>query len=246
MTIRAIRLEKITADDSLQVRAYIDSTTVDSYRALMKSNGPLGSLDVFRTAGGKYLLANGWHRLEAAKELGWPNIECTVHKGERRDAVLFAAGANATHGRPLSRLEKTRAVETLLEDEEWFQWSDRRIAKHCGVSPPTVGRVRERVLNELGRSTSSDSAGGSLKKSYSEKRKRTDKHGKISTIDTTNIGRKPQTQAEKNLADLNGALDTLAGLPFGGRYAVELYGNRITDKADAAIEFATDLGEARA
>jgi len=80
----------------------------------------------------------------------------------------------------------------------------------------------------------------------SEIRLRIDKTGRESAINTRKIGRKPKTQSEKNLADLNGALDTLARLPFGGADAVELYGDAITDKADAAIEFARDLGKARA
>ena len=239
-----IRLDKITVDDPLQVRKCIDLTTVDSYRVLMKSNGPLGLLDVFSTGNGKYLLANGWHRLEAAEQLGWKEIDCEVHTGDKRDAQLFAIRANTYHGRHLTREERRRAVRTLLEDREWFHWSNAKIARHCGLSAPTVASIRDAFINEEVLKSADSRA--SLKNSLSDKRTRMDKYGNVSTINTTNIGRRPQTQAEKNLADLNGALDTLARLPFGGQDAVELYGDRITDEADAAIEFATDLGNARA
>ncbi len=248
MTIEIISLDEILEDDSLQIRDGVDSSLVHTYQNLMKSNGQLGTLDVFPVGSGKYLLANGWHRLKAADELGWPEIDCNVRKGGRREAVLFAAGANAKHGRPFNREEKRRAVRTLFADDEYFNWSDARIARHCGVVRTTVGTYRDVYINEQGQKNASKAAGSSvsLSKLDSEKpRQRIDKHGRESTISTTNIGRKPQTQAEKNLADLNGALDTLARLPFGGQDAVDLYGARITDKADAAIEFATDLGQAK-
>jgi len=243
MNTEMISLDKITVDDSLQVREFIDLTTVDSYRVLMKSNGPLGSLDVFSTGNGKFLLANGWHRLEAAEQLGWKEIDCEVHTGDKRDAQLFAIRANTYHGRHLTREERRRAVRTLLEDPEWFQWSNAKIARHCGLSAPTVATLRDAFINEEVLKSADSRA--SLKNSLSDKRTRMDKYGNVSTINTTNIGRKPKTQAEKNVADLNGALDTLARLPFTANYAVETFGSLITDNADAAIEWLAEFGEAK-
>ena len=34
---------------------------------------------------------------------------------------------------------------TLLEDKEWSGWSNRTIAKRCGVSPDLVDRLRREV-----------------------------------------------------------------------------------------------------
>lgn len=31
---------------------------------------------------------------------------------------------------------------TLLKDDEWSQWSDREIARHCAVHHDTVGTIR--------------------------------------------------------------------------------------------------------
>jgi len=250
MTIEVISLDEIVQENSLQIRECVDPSLVKTYRNLMKSNGPLGSLDVFSIGGGKYLLANGWHRLKAAKELGWPEIDCNVHKGGRREAVLFAAGANAKHGRPLNRQEKRRAVYTLLADEEYFNWSDARIARHCGVVRTTVGTHREAFINEQGQKSAKKAkntgdSSVSLSKLDDGKRLRIDKHGRESTVNTANIGRKPRPQAEKNPADLNSALNILATLPFDADYAVEAFGGQITDKADAAIEWVHGLGQAR-
>ena len=41
--------------------------------------------------------------------------------------------------------DKRRSVLTLLEDEEWGKWSNREIAKKCGVSPDLVDRLRREI-----------------------------------------------------------------------------------------------------
>ena len=38
--------------------------------------------------------------------------------------------------------DKRKAVLTLLEDDEWGQWSDREIARRCKVHHSFVSRVR--------------------------------------------------------------------------------------------------------
>jgi hypothetical protein len=71
-----------------------------------------------------------------------------VHEGGRRDAILFAVGANATHGLRRTNADKRRAVLTLLHDPEWRQWSDSEIAHKCRVSRPLVAEMRaERDAN---------------------------------------------------------------------------------------------------
>ena len=79
--------------------------------------------------GQAYWLADGFHRVRAAQEAGLAGINADVRQGTRRDAVLFSAGANAVHGLRRSNADKRRAVETLLNDEEWRAWSDNEIAR---------------------------------------------------------------------------------------------------------------------
>lgn len=38
--------------------------------------------------------------------------------------------------------DKRKAVLTLLKDDEWSQWSDREIARQCGVSKTFVSNLR--------------------------------------------------------------------------------------------------------
>jgi hypothetical protein len=67
----------------------------------------------------------------------------------RDDAVLFACGANAQHGLPRSRSDKGKAVTTLLSSETWSAWSDREIARRCGVSHGFVAAIRRDHLDTL-------------------------------------------------------------------------------------------------
>ena len=48
----------------------------------------------------------------------------------------------ATHGKPRTNLDKRRAVNVLLSDEEWSQKSDRWIAEKACVTHPFVTRLR--------------------------------------------------------------------------------------------------------
>lgn len=90
-------------------------------------------------------MADGFHRVQAKEATGAKEIKADVHLGENRDAVLYAVGANASHGLRRTNADKRRAVERLLRDHEWKLWSDNAIAKQCGVGHPLVGRIRKEI-----------------------------------------------------------------------------------------------------
>jgi hypothetical protein len=136
-----------------QMRAGLNQDTVNEYAQQMADGVEFPPCIVFND-GDKfsgYWLADGFHRMEAWRRYRRSIDElpetllCEVRRGTERDAVLYAAQANATHGLRRTNPDKRRAVETLLRDEEWGKWSDREIARHCQVSPTFVGKVR----NEL-------------------------------------------------------------------------------------------------
>ena len=123
-------------------------------------------------------LADGFHRLAAARQLGLDEITTDVRKGSRRDAVLHACGANTEHGLRRTNADKRRVVLVLLHDEEWGQWSDREIARRCCVTPPFAGKIREELsVNGLQIDTRKVRRGEQV---YEQ--------------DTANIGRKPTEQ----------------------------------------------------
>ena len=61
-----------------------------------------------------YWLADGFHRCHAAIAAGIEEIAAEAREGGRRDAILHAVGANATHGRPRTNEDRRRAVLMLL------------------------------------------------------------------------------------------------------------------------------------
>jgi len=100
---------------------------------------------VLFTDGQEYWLADGWHRVLAARRAGLTEIAADVHTGTARDALLYSVSANSAHGLPRTNADKRRAVALLLADSEWSQWSDREIARHCHVDNKVVGSMRRKV-----------------------------------------------------------------------------------------------------
>ena len=143
--VRRIPLDAIQVDPTVQQRAAGTSQdVVDEYAEAMRNGVAFPPIDVFGNDDGPFHLGDGFHRLEAHL-LAHPDakdIECKVHPGDRDDALLFACGANAQHGLRRSRSDKVKAVTTLIRSERWSGWSDREIARQCGVSHPFVAAVR--------------------------------------------------------------------------------------------------------
>lgn len=138
---QTLHSSQIRIDGGTQMRAELNATTIEEYAVAMQAGAQFPAIVVYYD-GESYWLGDGFHRLAARKKLFEGAVECEVRSGTRRDAVLCAAGANAAHGLRRTNADKRRAVEALLRDEEWTQWSDREIARRCGVHHELVGIVR--------------------------------------------------------------------------------------------------------
>lgn len=139
--MQQIKIDEIIMDSSTQSRR-MNGPTVYEYAELMQDGVEFPPIEVFHDDRG-YWLADGFHRVAAAKEAGFETIRANVQPGGQREAILYSLGpANSAHGLPLTRQERRDRVVKLLNDPEWAQWSDRVIAKHCSVSQPTVSSIR--------------------------------------------------------------------------------------------------------
>lgn len=171
----------VRLDGGTQPRCEICESTVAEYAEAMQEGANFPAVVVFFD-GADYWLADGFHRYHATRKAGFPTILAEVHAGTRRDAMLYGFGANVRHGLRETRADKRRKVEAMLRDPEWVQWSDREIARKCGVSDKTVGSIRA----ELGLTAEfrSDAA-----------RTYITKHGTPATMQVGNIGQhQPATQ----------------------------------------------------
>ena len=124
----------------------LDSGIVAEYAEAMTAGSQFPPVIVYHD-GSTHWLADGYHRLEAADEAGLTEIKAEVRKGDKRDAILYAVGANRDHGLRRSRADVRRAITTLVQDAEWGQMANRAIADMVGCSPTTVGTVRDQLSN---------------------------------------------------------------------------------------------------
>ena len=171
-----LNLDKIRIDGGTQPRENIDEEIVSEYAMAMVEGESFPDVVVFND-GANYWLADGFHRYHASKKLSYLELNAEVKSGTKRDAVLYSVSANSKHGLRRTNADKRKAVLTLLNDEEWSEWSDREIARHAEVSNGFVSKLRrESTVNNT----------------QSNKRKGADGR----TIDTTNIGK-----SEKPLLD---------------------------------------------
>lgn len=174
-----LEISAIRIDGGTQPRAQLNESAVAEYAEAMTEGVSLPAVTVFFD-GSEYWLADGFHRYHGHKRIGALKIATDVINGTRRDAVLHSVGANATHGLRRTNEDKRRAVETLLHDAEWAKWSDREIARKCGVSHDFANRIRKESL-------SSNDSERPAERTY------TTKHGTTATMQTAGIGK---TQAE--------------------------------------------------
>jgi hypothetical protein len=165
--LRRIPLAAIKIDPTIQQRVNGTSQgVVDDYAEALRDGVRLPPVIVFTDDGVTYWLADGFHRT-AAHQQAYPDVQdikCEVSLGGREDAVLFACGANASHGLRRSNEDKRKAVRALVRSEKWAHWSDHEIARQCRVSPPFVSKLRnehQETFPDGGRGEEDQAAGPS-------------------------------------------------------------------------------------
>ena len=204
--VKEVSLSNIVAHKEVQARIAMNKETIEEYAEAMRKGDKFPPVVVFSDDGASYWLADGFHRYHAAMQIAnkWA-LQAEIRDGGKRKAILYAVGANASHGLRRSREDKRNSVLKLLNDKEWSQWSDREIARQCTVSHPFVSRLRAELTGNV----------------TSENQNRTyrTKHGNLAAMNTGNIGRRRQRdkELEENQRELedaieNGELD-LADVP---------------------------------
>jgi hypothetical protein len=173
----ALTRSDFVMDAGVQQRVALDAEKVREYAELYRDGRDLGRLVIFYDRH-SYILADGFHRAQAAWSVGLESLPADVYDGTLRDAVLYATGCNL-HGKPLTNADKRKRVTTLLRDRAWSHWSDNSIAKHCGVAQSFVSKIRGDLT--LHSEISEDEVSATT-------RTYRDKYGQVRTMDTSQIG----------------------------------------------------------
>ncbi len=142
--LKQIEIAAIQADAGVQVRTCIHEETVAAYHERMVAGDAFPPIVVFDD-GQMLWLADGFHRMEAAKRARRPSIATRLKTGTRDDAAWYALGANRANGLPMSTADKVRAVKQALLMRP--EASNNAIAKHIGVSDHTVAKYRNELVS---------------------------------------------------------------------------------------------------
>lgn len=139
--MKSINLKAIRIDGGTQSRIALNEATVTDYAEAIAEGVKLPPVVVFFDGSDNWL-ADGFHRFHAYSKAGKASIPAEVVEGTQSDAVLHGAGANASHGLRRTNADKRHAVEMVLSHPDAAEWSDRKIADHCGVSVTFVSAAR--------------------------------------------------------------------------------------------------------
>jgi len=140
-----IEIDLIRFEDGTYPRDHIDENAVHEYSEAMKKKVRFPEIEVYRSGGGTFWLSDGRHRLEAGKMAGMTRVWALVYEGGQRDAILHSLDANLGHGVRRTNADKRKAVMIVLQDPEWRDWNDSKIARRCHVSPPSVKDVKDEL-----------------------------------------------------------------------------------------------------
>ena len=135
-------LDRILSGPGTQIRALIQPAAIARYASAM--NDPaieLPPVVVFQD-GKRYILADGFHRVAAARKNGLTEIRAEIRPGTHVDALRYALSANTGPGLARTYRDKRRSVALALA--QWPESSTREIARICGVSDPFVATWRRK------------------------------------------------------------------------------------------------------
>ncbi len=158
-------IDRLRTDGGTQPRTDLDEKTLKEYAADYKAGDAFPP--VRAVFDGKfYWLYDGFHRTAAQRRNHARQVRVEVREGTQNDAVWLGAGANREHGLRRSNEAKRSAVLMALASAAKMspQPSSRQIAKHVGVSHPTVEKYREDPTGKIYQSAPRTGADGRTRK----------------------------------------------------------------------------------
>ena len=131
-------------------RDYLDASRVEMFAALLKEKEPLPPIEVVAIGDGTFVIADGVHRYQAAREAGLNQVEVVLVSPNVGEDILDCAYRRALEtacltALPLTRAQRKYAVERLLATRS--DLTHRAIARMVGIAHSTVDRWAEEVAD---------------------------------------------------------------------------------------------------
>lgn len=116
MKNKIIQIEKAICDKEMYPRNLVDWVTSYRYAKAMQSGSKFPPITV-ASSWGKFLVVDGFHRLDAHKINKETHVEVEVLKGlNKKQIFIESVKRNIGHGRQFNSQERTRIILTL---EKW-------------------------------------------------------------------------------------------------------------------------------
>ncbi len=139
-----LEFEKISPDQTIQVRAETNQETVREYYEAMETEEDMNRFPPMTVYfdGGFYRLADGHHRYWAIKRRGYKTVTVRVIDGSRDDAILAAVRLNIQNGLRFNENDWEKIIALVTSKAQWKNWSNRRLAEALGCCDYTIRKYR--------------------------------------------------------------------------------------------------------
>lgn len=130
--------ERLALDARLQSRdlpegQLADLEWVEHLTERIKGGDDLGPLDAVEDAAGRFWVFDGFARCLAHRAAETGSVRVLVRQGTFADAKLLSLSANSRHGMNRKEGDKTKAVNTLLDDPALLRLAEDRARRGGGV-----------------------------------------------------------------------------------------------------------------
>lgn len=170
---KVVKINEIEVNEKFQSRIGFNVSKLAEYKALIEDGEEFPPISVFKVEN-RLILVDGFHRQRAYREIGRDEIKVKiVGKGDEREAYLESIKANTKHGMQRSKNDVIKALEKLLEDNEWRKWSEREIARTVSCTTYMVRKIKDKLGIES-EVTKYKDKNGNIVESKSQKSKNND------------------------------------------------------------------------
>jgi len=158
---KQVPLSKLDDTTATQVRATMSMSQIKHYADRMEQGDSFPPIVVYEL-NGKYVIADGFHRVAAARLAKMDTIACRVETGDAYDLLVTAISSNREHGLPMTKQDRVRAVhlhDKFTTAKLGRLSSAREVAEVVGCSHTTVNNIRKAASAGAADFSSDDSEG---------------------------------------------------------------------------------------